>query len=90
MKAIVRYEFRQRLSEPSENVMMEFDYRKRRRDRAIRPDPDGHLALDRQMREVVEIQSLAVPPDFAFEEAAADRSLHPELLRGPGPVQPTL
>jgi hypothetical protein len=85
MKAIVRNEFRQRLSDASENVVMEFDDWKRRRDRAIRSDPDSHLALDRQVREVPEIQSLAVPPDLAFEEAAADRPLHPELLRGPWP-----
>ena len=82
VEAVVGYEFRQRLSGPPENVVMQFDDRKRRRDRAIRPDPDGHLALDRQMREVVEIQSLAMPPDFAFEKAPSDWPLHPELLRG--------
>ena len=65
--------------------MVEFDDRERRRDRAIRPDPDGHLALDRQMCEVAEVQSLAVPPDFAFEEAPSDRPLHPKLLRRAGP-----
>src|ERR1700722_10285913 len=81
IEAIVRYELRQRLSQPPENVMVEFDNRERRRDRAIGPDPHGHLALDRPMREVVETQSLAGLPDFAFEEAPSDRPLHPEMLR---------
>ena len=48
----------------------------------IRPDPNGHLAFDRQMREVVEIHSLALSPDLAFEKAPSDRPLHAELFRG--------
>lgn len=61
--------------------MTEFDERERLRDRAIRPDPDGRLALDRQMREVVDIQGLGVPPNLGLEEAPSDRPLCPKLLR---------
>jgi hypothetical protein len=62
--------------------MMQFDDRKSRRDRAVRPDANGHFAFDRQMGEVVETQSLAVSVDFAFEKASSDWPLRPELLRG--------
>ena len=90
IEAVVRNEFRQGLSGSSENIAMEFDDRKRRHDREVGPELDGHFALDRQMREVVEVQSLAVPPDLALEEAASDRPFIPNCCVVPGPVQPTL
>jgi hypothetical protein len=65
--------------------MMQFDDREGRRDRVIRPDAHGHFPFDRQVCEVLEIQSLAVSADLAFEKASSDRPLHPELLRGAWP-----
>jgi hypothetical protein len=62
--------------------MMQFDDRKRRRDRTIGRDPYGHFAFDRQIREILEIQGVAVPPNLTLEEAPSDRPLHPELLHG--------
>jgi hypothetical protein len=64
---------------------MQFDDRKRRRDRTIGRDPHRHFAFDCQASEVVEIQGVAVSPDLTLEEASSDWSLHPELLYGARP-----
>jgi hypothetical protein len=64
---------------------MKFDDGEGGRDRTIRPDAHGHFPFDRQVCEVVETQSLAVPADLTLEEASSDRPLHPELLRGAWP-----
>jgi hypothetical protein len=85
MEAIVGDEFRERFCRPPENEMMQFDDRKRRRDRTIGRDPYGHFAFDRQVREILEIQGVAVPPNLTLEEAPSDRPLHPELLHGARP-----
>jgi hypothetical protein len=65
--------------------MMQFDDRKRRRDRTIGRDPYGHFTFDRQVRETLGIQGVAVLPNLTLEEAPSDRPLHPELLHGARP-----
>ena len=80
IETIVSNEFRESFSGSPEDEMMQFDDRKRRRDRAIGRDPYGHFAFDRQVREFLEIQGVAVPPYLTLEEAPSDRPLHPELL----------
>ena len=84
-QAIVGDEFRERFCRRPENEMMQFDDRKRRRDRTIGRDPHRHFALDCQASEVVEIRGVAVSPDLTLEEASSDWSLHPELLYGARP-----
>jgi hypothetical protein len=85
IEAIVCDEFRESFSGSPENEVMQFDDRERRRDRTVGCDPYGHFAFDRQVREILEIQGVTVPPNLTLEKAPSDRPLHPELLHGARP-----
>jgi len=85
VEAIVSDEFWESFSGPPENEVMQFDDRKRRRDRTIRCDPDGHLTFDCQAREILEIQGVSVLPNLTLEEVSSDRTSHSKLRGGARP-----
>ena len=84
VQSIVGDEFHQGLPELLlEDEVVQFDDREHGLDCVIGPDPYPHLAFNRQARKVREVKRVATVPHLAFEKAAADRSLHDELLHGP-------